>query len=280
MRKNRFTIKYTISDTPMSAADFKQAEELFAKMAARAYLQDHLKRAAIRQNTESWDGDYTLGPFFDKDGTEILPCTTEATDELLVECMGYYKIVSNLSDVHENRLLISNRRLTEYIQKNWDKVMGPDLSDGFLLAYRSAHKAVGRLAEELICVEVVRALYPKVESIKRSLTATDATRNGLLIQPTKGWRSDDLLLVIEEGDYCLVESKASFSGTSYLRRCLPKALGQLRATVALNENLKSVLIILTAIRHKHIIMARFAVDALFTVKPDELVAQARELLLN
>ncbi len=229
-------------------------------------------------HNDRWDGDCTLGPFFDADGDEIVPCTTEATDELLAECMGYYRVFSNLPVVHGSELLLCNRTLTRFIQENWSEVMGPKLSDGFLLAYRSPHKAVGRLAEDVICDQVTEILRRSGNGINQRFTAADAVRKGLLIQHARGRRSDDLLLAMGNGSGCLVESKASFSGTEYLRRSLPKAFAQLRATAALNRNLESVLLVLTGIRQKEIVVARLALHDLAAGDVSDLVMLVRRLL--
>jgi len=161
-----------------------------------------------------WDRDYTLGPFYDEDGTEILPCTTEATDELLAECMGYYRIAANASDLDGRSLLLCNRRLTTYIQDSWNEVMGKDESAGFLVAYHSAPKAVGRLVEDVLCRCLLEMVLPGHAGAATMLTVGDACRSGRLVQPAKGYRSDDLLVLTARDRGWLVESKASFSGPS------------------------------------------------------------------
>jgi hypothetical protein len=40
-RRRRLTFKYRTSDTPMSSQDWEAAEELLAKLIARAYALDH-----------------------------------------------------------------------------------------------------------------------------------------------------------------------------------------------------------------------------------------------
>jgi len=228
----------------------------------------------------TWDGDCTLGPFLDGDGTEILPCTTEATGDLLAECMGYYTIRSNVPHLHSTTFLLCNRLLTAYIQENWNEVMGPDLSDGFLLAYRSPHKAVGRLAEDVVCAQLFSNLHLDGEPVRERLAAADAYRRGLLTQPAKGYRSDDLILLTDRGVAGLVESKASFVGTSYLARCLPKAFTQLKATLAANPGLRVVLLALTTIPQKLITVAEFGRHAALSLDINALVEATRELLAH
>lgn len=161
----------------------------------------------------AWDGDYTLGPFYDQDGTDILPCTTEATDELLAECMGYYRLKSNMAAWGNTTVLLSNQALTEYIQKNWDEVMGGDAWDGFLLAY-------------------------------------------------------------------LIECKASFARSRYLKQCLPKAFSQLRHTAQINPSITAVLLLLISVRQKEITVLRWSRLELLEKDISSFVTDTRELLTS
>ncbi len=227
-----------------------------------------------------WDGDYTLGPFHDEDGTEILPCTTEATDELLAECMGYYQIRSSLPALEGRKLLLCNRLLTEYIQENWDEVMDGGAYAGFLLAYRSPHKAVGRLAEDLLCRQLIRLLVEDGGHTATVLTVGQACRDGLLVQPTHGCRSDDLFARFPDGTGWLVESKASFSGASYLRRCLPKALAQVRAMVRINPRIDRALLVLSALRQKRIAVAELPVAGLMSSTATDALVDIGRLIAS
>jgi hypothetical protein len=224
---------------------------------------------------DPWDGDYTLGPFYDEDGTEILPCTTEATDELLAECMGYYRIVANAPELDGMTLLLCNHRLTSYIQDNWNEVMGQGESAGFLVAYQSSPKAVGRLAEDVLCRLLMEVLLPRQGGGAKMASVAEACRSGQLVRPVSGHRSDDLLVLTARGRGWLIESKASFPGSSYLLRCLPKALTQLRATAQLNPVITDVLVVLSAIRQKRITAVHFPVGRLLGSHPTALIAEVR-----
>jgi hypothetical protein len=227
---------------------------------------------------ETWDGDYTLGPFYDEDGSGILPCTTEATDELLAECMGYYQVRATIPNLDGQHLLLCNRLLTHYIQENWDDVMGGGASAGFLLAYRSPHKAVGRLAEDVLCREVVRLLLPGHAEKARVLTVQEACKEGLMVKPVQGCRSDDLFVQRPGGARWLVESKASFTGHSYLRRCLPKALAQLRAMGRLNPSVERAFLVLSALRQKAIAVVGLPTVQLTSLCTADALAGAGRLI--
>ena len=227
---------------------------------------------------ETWDGDCTLGPFFDSDGTEILPCTTPATDELLADCMGWYGICSNVPVLDGTRLLLCNRRLTQYIQEGWNTSARKGPTDAFLLAYQSPHKALGRLTEEVICKQVLTRLLTGGDLVGDVWSVAEACREGLLVRPAKGCRSDDLLMIHEGHPHMIIESKASFTGTAYLDHCLPKALAQLRATATANPDVQSALLILTAIREKHTSVARAAHAELLDTGSALLAERARSLL--
>lgn len=227
---------------------------------------------------DPWDGDCALGPFQDVDGTEILPCTTEATDELLAECMGCYRVVANIPGLNGQTLLLCNHLLTKYIQDNWSEVMGEGEWAGFLLAYQSAPKAVGRLAEDVLCQELVAMLLPGHGTGAGLIPVAEACRSGHLVQPGRGYRTDDLFVLTGGGRGWLVESKASFAGTSYLRRSLPKALAQLHATARANPMISDVLLALSAVRQKRITVAHLPVARLLGSQATGLIAEVRHLM--
>jgi len=227
---------------------------------------------------DPWDGDYTLGPFYDEEGTEILPCTTETTDELLAECMGYYHIVANVPELDGNTLLLCNHRLTKYIQDNWNEVMGEGESAGFLIAYNSAAKAVGRLAEEVLCHQLTAMFLLGHGGAAGMMSVAEASRSGQLVQPAQGYRSDDLFVLTAGGRGWLVESKASFVGAAYLRRSLAKALVHLRATAQANPIISDALLVLSAVRQKQITVAHLPVAWLLGSHPTALIAEVSHLM--
>jgi len=232
---------------------------------------------SLMTNSE-WDGDYTLGPFNDRDGTEILPCTSEATDDLMAECMGFYHVRSTLPAIDHSMLLLSNRTLTQFIQSNWDAVMDGEAWDGFLLAYQSPHKAVGRLVEDLICTLLVEKLAHVTGIALSQKKVIDAARTGHFVLPAEGSRSDDVLLVREDGSLVLVECKASFTGVTYLTRCLPKAFTQLQYTLQANPAVQQILLLLVSIRKKQIVLLHHERNELLKSELSSLVTTSKQFL--
>lgn len=197
--------------------------------------------------------DLTLGPFY-SNGVEILPCTTEATDAAIEQVMGSYRLISNVPGLDSRAISVTPRAMTEFIQADWDRVMGDKPDEGFLLAYLSSQKAVGRLAEQLICEELFRGDVLPQDAVQAVMSVKEAIQQGLLAAVREGVRCDDLLVKGASGLRYLTEVKASFVGRSYLLRCLPKAVAQLQRSIAANPELHGVLLVLASIRQKTIAM--------------------------
>ena len=200
------------------------------------------------------ENDLTLGPFYDADGDEIIPCTTEATDKAIEECMGSYHVVAYGAAWNRGNVSITNRLMTEYIQADWDR-MSEDLpSKGFLLAYQSSQKAVGRLAEEILCAQLFAERMFADGPPASIVPIQEAIGGGLLSSHAGGIRCDDLLVITQSGQKYIGEVKGSFTGTSYLLRSLPKAVGQLRSTLAVNPDVRGAVLVLVAFREKRAVL--------------------------
>lgn len=197
--------------------------------------------------------DLTLGPFY-SNGVEILPCTTEATDAAIEQVMGSYRLISNVPGLDSGVISVTPRAMTEFIQADWDRVMGDEPDEGFLLAYLSSQKAVGRLAEQLICAELFRGDVLPQDTVQAVVPVKEAIQQRLLMPVKEGVRCDDLLVLGTSGRKYIAEVKASFVGRSYLLRCLPKAVSQLQKLLGTNSGLHGVLLVLAGIRQKTIAM--------------------------
>src|SRR4051794_6647690 len=113
------------------------------------------------------DEEYLVGPFIDLDGSEITPCQTEATDRAIEATIGRYRLCSNIAALHGGILTIDGRVMTRFIQEDWTRIMeddrkqvesgkSPQHSIGFLAAYQGLRRAIGRLAEDVICAELFK----------------------------------------------------------------------------------------------------------------------------
>jgi hypothetical protein len=199
--------------------------------------------------------DTRLGPFYDLDGTEILPMLTEATEVAIERIMGNYQVRANIPSLDGTTLLIDARLVTRYIQEDWDRVMGKQPDLGFLPAYWSVPKAVGRLAEEIVCRQLLEdETLLAGDRARRLFGMSEAAADGLVQWPKKGVRCDDLLLETERGCWYLVESKASLTGRRYLRRSVSKAWQQTLQMLAVNPGLSHVLYIWTSLREHFVIV--------------------------
>jgi hypothetical protein len=199
--------------------------------------------------------DTQLGPFYDLDGTEILPVLTEATAAAIERVMGRYQVHANIPSLDGRTLVIDSQLITRYIQDDWNRVMGEQPDIGFLAAYWSTPKAVGRLAEDIVCQQLLEGERLIAGDRVRNLhTVREAVAQGLMQLPRKGTRSDDLLLETTDGHRYLVESKASLSGQSYLRRSVPKAWRQTCRVLAINPEISHVLYVWTSLREKFIVV--------------------------
>lgn len=212
-----------------------------------------------------------LGPFYDLDGTEIVPLLTEATEAAIERIMGRYCIHANIPSLDGKMLVIDNRLVTRYIQDDWNRVMGdgPDL--GFLPAYWSTPRAVGRLAEDIICRELLQnETLLAGDRVCKLYAVRDAAAQGLLQMPCKGARSDDLLLETEQEHWYLVESKASLTGRCYLRASIPKAWHQTLNMLAANARLSHVLYIWASLRENFIAVLGLERAEAQAASPEEL----------
>jgi hypothetical protein len=220
----------------------------------------------MNNDTETSDGeakvdeeDLWLGPFYDLDGTEILPCTTEATDAAIEHCMGNYRLLSNVPSLHNRTISITNRVMTEFIQEDWNRVMAGNSPLGFLAAYDSrqgqvSRRAVGRLAEDVVCPQVLKEDVFAGNHITKVLSVDDAIDQGLFVSSGKGIRCDDLVLVTQQGRKYLGEVKASFTGRSYLLSSLPKAVQQFQNSLAANADIEGVVFNLISIKEKLVVL--------------------------
>lgn len=212
-----------------------------------------------------------LGPFYDLDGTEILPVLTEATEAAIERIMGRYRIQANIPSLDGRTLVIDNRLVTRYIQHDWNRVMGDEPDLGFLPAYWSTPRAVGRLAEDIICRELLQdeALLAG-DRVRKVYAVRDAAAQGLLQMPRKGARSDDLVLETERGNWYLVESKASLTGRRYLRASIPKAWHQTLNMLVANPRLSHVLYIWASLRENFVAVLGLERARAQAASPEEL----------
>jgi hypothetical protein len=107
-----------------------------------------------------------LGPWFDLDGSEIIPVGTEAVEVAVERIIGTFQLWSNLPKIDRTSVAIDFPLLTQLIQQDWDRVMGGEDGQlpgkGFLIAYNSSAAAVGRLAEDLLCQIVSSGSWPPI----------------------------------------------------------------------------------------------------------------------
>jgi hypothetical protein len=156
-----------------------------------------------------------LGPWFDLDGSEIIPVGTEAVERAVELIIGAFQLWSNLPKIDGISVAIDFPLLTQLIQQDWDRVMGGEdgrlPGKGFLVAYHSSAAAVGRLAEDLLCQVVLERLLAAYWPEGRVVVVQDAVRSGELVAPSSGERCDDLVIVDRSG-LILVECASSSSG--------------------------------------------------------------------
>jgi hypothetical protein len=171
-----------------------------------------------------------LGPWFDLDGSEIIPVGTEAVEVAVERIIGTFRLWSNRPRIDGTSVAIDFPLLTQLIQQDWDRVMGGEdgrlPGKGFLIAYHSGAAAVGRLAEDLLCQVVLERLLAAYWPQGRVVGVQDAVGSGALVAPSSGERCDDLVIVDRSG-LMLVESKCTVGSWSSLRRMERKAVRQL-----------------------------------------------------
>jgi hypothetical protein len=157
-----------------------------------------------------------LGPWFDLDGSQIIPVGTEAVEGAVSLIIGAFRLWSNLPKIDRTSVAIDFPLLTQLIQRDWDRVMGGDdgrlPGKGFLISAA----AVGRLAEDRLCQVVLERLLVAYWPQGRVVGVQDAVRSGELVAPSSGERCDDLVIV-NRGGLMLVESKCTVGSWSYSR---------------------------------------------------------------
>jgi hypothetical protein len=199
------------------------------------------------------DSAYLLGPFFDgPDRNEIIPLGFEEAAEPLEMCMGPYTVRSNEASLDANPLVVTNVDVTAFIQADWDRVFGPiPPARGFLLAYRAGAFSAGRVAEEIVLSKLLPGARLLGDEVAQILLYSEAQDRDV-VGPRRGSQSDDLVLVLRDGRALIAESKAAFSGSSYLRRCIPKAVAQLSATLRSNPTLRGAVLCLIDLRKRNV----------------------------
>ncbi len=193
-----------------------------------------------------------LGPFYDLDGTEILPATTEATDRVIELALGTYRVAAHPQIPARKLLRVTPSRLTRYIQDDWNQVFSARPRRGFLLAYSGSAAAAGRLVEELIAVELLKHLRWHGDRAQSVVPVAHGVAAGWIQRPARGVRSDDLLVRTQHGHLWVVEVKGSHRGTRYLPRSRTKARRQLAATLAMNPSITAGIHIQVSMHTKHI----------------------------
>ena len=192
-----------------------------------------------------------LGPWFDLDGSEIIPVGTEAVEDAVELIIGTFQLRSNLPEIDGASVAIDFPLLTQLIQKDWDRVMGGEDGQlpgrGFLIAYHSSAAAVGRLAEDLLCQVVLERLLAAYWPQGRVVAVEDAVRSGELVTPSSGERSDDLLIV-DPSRLILVESKCTIGNWSYLRRMGRKAVRQLTRSASADPRVAAVVLLASSLK--------------------------------
>jgi hypothetical protein len=195
-----------------------------------------------------------VGPWWDIDGDEIIPVGTEAVERAVELVVGTYAVRSSVAAFDGGTVDITFPMLTLLIQDDWDRVMGalpPALpSRGFLIAYGGGAAATGRLAEDLICQALLASSLGDVLGGVAVDAATAASQHGL-ITPATGVRSDDLVVITDDG-LVLLESKCTVGRWSYLRRMGSKGVEQLRASAESEERVQRAGIVATSLSQKRI----------------------------
>lgn len=212
------------------------------------------------------EGEHLLGPFYDVDEerTEIIPLGYEESAEPLEMCMGAYVVGSNESSIDGAPLKITNKDVTDFIQADWNRVFGPvPPARGFLLAYRAGAFAAGRVAEEIVLAKLLQPASLLGSPVEEILLFSEAQERGL-VGLRQGSQSDDLILVLKDGRALIAESKAAFSGRSYLRRSVPKAKSQLQATLQRNPKLAGAVLCLINLSLRKVSITSVDRDALIT----------------
>jgi hypothetical protein len=196
-----------------------------------------------------------LGPWFDLDGSEIIPVATEAVEVAVERIIGTFQLWSNLPKIDGTSVTIDFPLLTQLIQQDWDRVMGGEDGQlpgkGFLIAYHSSAAAVGRLAEDLLCQAVLERLLAAYWPEGRVVGVQDAVRSGELVAPSSGERCDDLMIV-DTSSVILVESKCTVAGWSYLRRMERKAVRQLTRSARADLRVRTGVVLASSLQDRRV----------------------------
>lgn len=208
-----------------------------------------------------------LGTFHDLSGEEIVPIATEATDRAIESTIGDYRLCSNVAGVHGRCITVDGTMMTEFIQHDWTRLMQderrqidagepPSCSVGFLAAYQGVRRAIGRLAEDVIGKQVLKLDLLDGDLIEKVYSISEASMAGEFVKPGAGIRCDDFLVVTQTQEKYLCEVKASASGRAYLAKSVPKALEQIRRSIAANPTIHGAALILvnTSVRDKFVVL--------------------------
>ena len=190
-----------------------------------------------------------LGPFFDEEGSEIVPLGSEAATEVVELLEASFVLRTNLP-LQSDNVKVTFPMLTKLIQSDWDRLTGSNEDSlparGFLLNYQSSGVAVGRMAEDLLCILALELVIAECWPSARAMAVDDAVDSLGLVMPVAGVRCDDL--VVADGvNLTLVESKCTMGRWGHLRRMGAKAVRQLVATAQLNPGVQAGLLIASSL---------------------------------
>lgn len=195
-----------------------------------------------------------LGPFYETHGIELIPIGYEESAERLAQALGPYVVMSNIRCLDNTELRVDHYDLTRFIQEDWDRVSAGQSPRGFLLCYRAGAFAAGRVAEEVILRRLLRSTDLFGQPVQEVLHFWQAVERGL-VRRRVGLDSDDLVVRLANNVVGVVEAKASFHGSSYLRRSIQKIAAQLVATLGMNPTLTFVLVALINLEKHTIVVA-------------------------
>lgn len=191
-----------------------------------------------------------VGPWFDRDGSEIvIPCS-EAFETAIEDVPGDWTIRSNIPALDRQTMTIGFPEITLLAQYEWDRVTGAaprTARRSFLLQLDGLEPTIGQVCEQLLVESLFHHLGNLAWPDGQLMATIDAIEEGLLKQVATGTRSDDVTVVMPDGPLALVEVKATRHRWSGLRRPVrDRAIGQLCATDAANQSVDLDLIVLCA----------------------------------
>lgn len=210
--------------------------------------------------------DPQLGPFYMEHGDEFIPVGFEEALERLADCMGLYRVRSNIGEVDGTTVTVGHYDLTLYVQEEWVKFSDPANPPrrGFFLSSRSASAAAGRAAEEVVHSKVLWRCTFDGAIVKRSIPFWQAIEESKIVRP-RGVASDDLVLELSNGLLVCVESKASFNGKAPFQRFRAKAVTQLQATVGANASVSHVALAFADLKKRDVLLIGVRRDTLMGV---------------